>query len=179
MSGHTKKWNQKQANALVRKLNEGDLAWTTRVWQNLGWHYEARSKCGRFAVSETRYDGPPRYTAYLNRPNAGGGKWVGCGDTPLSAVEDARQKARAHLEAYAPCADVQVVSKMDQDDLQSLLGWLRSREHQHTNSNGETSYNFILPEELFDMLMRHLEGLQEVREELTGRAMELGGQRRS
>lgn len=101
----------KRAAALVKKLSTGDLEWEPRVWENLGWHFSARSTCKRFDVSDTRRKGKiTGYLAFLNAPSEmPGGKWVGKADDPLEAIEDARRQAREYLERYAPCVDMKLV----------------------------------------------------------------------
>jgi hypothetical protein len=50
---------QKKGKALAKRLGKG---WTVRLWENLGWHYEVISPCGRIKVSNG-YGGS--YTAFL------------------------------------------------------------------------------------------------------------------
>lgn len=96
----------KRAKALVAKL--GADKWKPRVWENLGWHYAAQSKCDRMSVSEywpsrNRSDAvsklgalvPDHYTCFMNEAGQlPGGRWVGEGKTPQEAVADAVAQAR-------------------------------------------------------------------------------------
>lgn len=69
------------AEKLCGILGDG---WKPRVWENLGWHYEAHSPDGRLKVSPlTGGDG---YIALLGRPDEPGGKWSGIGETPQAAA---------------------------------------------------------------------------------------------
>ena len=98
---------KEQATRLVQELSKGDLEWEPSVWENLGWHHAARSKCQRFEVHTTQAG----YEAFLNVPGGlPAGVWVGEADDPLGAVLDARKQAMAHLEKYAVCVDVKLVS---------------------------------------------------------------------
>jgi len=108
----------RRAAALVRKLSKGDLEWEPRVWENMGWHFSARSLCKRFDVSEHRHGNKVTgYAAFLNVPSEmPGGKWVGKSDTPLEAVEDARRQAREHLEKYVVCVDMKLVPITEDGD---------------------------------------------------------------
>lgn len=103
----------KRSRLLVKQLSEGDLEWKPDVFNNLGWHYSAYSKCGRFRVSPLYERQPDKgYHALLNIPDkSGSGRWVGHGTTPLEAVEDARRLAREELELYAQCIDMKLVPK--------------------------------------------------------------------
>lgn len=60
------------ANALVRRLGKG---WTKRVWENLGWHYEARS--GGCSVAASPFE--PPFVALF-------GRFVARATTPGAAV---------------------------------------------------------------------------------------------
>ncbi len=72
--------------------------WTTRVWENLGWHWHIKSPCKRITLS--KFD-KNRYHAYLNRAGEAGGRWVGHGKTGNSAIKDAFNLARKELEGIA------------------------------------------------------------------------------
>lgn len=56
----------KKADALVKKLNAIGGKWKPRVWENLGWHYQAMARhpesFGRFSITE--YD-DGSYTVWL------------------------------------------------------------------------------------------------------------------
>lgn len=58
--------------------------WTTRVWENLGWHYEVRSPCGRLSVHPGSGAG---FTAFLGAPGGIGGRWAEHGNTPQEAID--------------------------------------------------------------------------------------------
>jgi hypothetical protein len=70
------------ANRLCKELGPG---WFPRVWENLGWHYSAKSANDQVEVHETRYTGGVHYTAYA------GGK-ADNGDTPREAIENIRDR---------------------------------------------------------------------------------------
>lgn len=86
-----------QANRLLKRLGKG---WKPRVWENLGWHYEAVSRDDTMSVSPRMIGG---YAAYFNFPGRGGGRWVGDGPTPIAAVKSALKLARDEL-AYIQTA---------------------------------------------------------------------------
>lgn len=85
----------KESDRLAKRLGEG---WETRVWDNLGWHYEVHK--GVLHVSPNR-DGSSRegtykvlgYTAYLN----GEKQFLGKAKTPEDAIGFAMQDARTHI----------------------------------------------------------------------------------
>lgn len=80
------------ANELAASLGQG---WTPRVWENLGWYYEARLVCN---VGHTRVSPPqgptPADKWWASFELKGGGQWIGCGDSADQAV------SAACLEAY-------------------------------------------------------------------------------
>ena len=49
--------------------------WTPRVWENLGWHYEAVGKGGYLKVSESSQRSGGGWHAYLGEPGSGG-RWT-------------------------------------------------------------------------------------------------------
>lgn len=91
----------KDAKALAKRLGKG---WTIRVWENMGWFYQAISPCQRIKVSGPSY-GLKDFTAYLGDADpCGGGRWVASSKTPIGSVRDVVHKAMeniAALEAYA------------------------------------------------------------------------------
>ena len=64
--------------------------WTPKVWENLGWHYVARSPCDRLSVHPSY---GPGFNAFLNEPGNVGGRWVEHGDTPQEAIDATVAKA--------------------------------------------------------------------------------------
>jgi hypothetical protein len=77
------------AHALVRKLGKG---WKPRVWENIGWHYEARTLDEKMSVSPLV--SVPGFHSFLGSGGPGG-RWVGHGGTPQEAVAEALAKAKA------------------------------------------------------------------------------------
>jgi hypothetical protein len=86
------------ARALAKALGNG---WTGRVWENLGWHYEAKSPCRRIEVYTCIIDGKPdSYGAMLHEPGGNGMPTYlgepGRGKTPhkalASVVRNAKQR---------------------------------------------------------------------------------------
>ena len=80
------------AKLLAQTLGPG---WTTRVWENLGWHYAVRSPCGRLSVHPSFGIG---FTAFLNEPGKIGGKWAEHGDTPLEAIDATIKEAKQEYD---------------------------------------------------------------------------------
>lgn len=78
--------------ALAKRLGRG---WTSRVWENLGWHCNAVSPCGRLKVHGAR----GHYTAFLSERGDIGGLFSGQATTPHAAVAEAVEKAKGALEA--------------------------------------------------------------------------------
>ena len=76
---------QRRAADLVTALP----GWTSRVWENVGWHAAAKSPDGFYKVHSRRGS----FTCLLGTDPVGG-TWVGRGQTPAEAIEDARAKAR-------------------------------------------------------------------------------------
>lgn len=72
-----------RADELVRGLGEG---WTSRVWENIGWHYSAQTDDRLVRIHPSHSGG---YTAFLSPDGSGGGRWVGSGRTPREALMDA------------------------------------------------------------------------------------------
>jgi len=78
------------ADALVERLGEG---WAPRVWENLGWHYSAKSVDGIVEVLPPVFRGT-QYSASFKRQempaNRGRnmlvGSWVAQGETPERAI---------------------------------------------------------------------------------------------
>lgn len=80
-----------RARDLAQKLR----GWTVDVWENLGWHSEITSPCGRLHV----YTEPAQktYMAFLNHKGEGGGRFSGVATTPKEAVRLAVEQGRAEL----------------------------------------------------------------------------------
>lgn len=92
-----------EAAKLAKKLGRD---WTPRVWENLGWHYEARSPCDRIRVSPFVFRGKiESYTAFIGDPEGAGGIWTGSGSNPTTALEEAKKQARAALAFYREFED--------------------------------------------------------------------------
>lgn len=85
---------QTAARKLCKRLGAG---WTPRVWENLGWHYSAVSKCGRLKVHPHDYNRRVEsYGAFLGEPNMGG-RWAEHGKTPEAAIEATMKAAVTDL----------------------------------------------------------------------------------
>lgn len=80
------------AAALVKQLGTG---WTPRVWENLGWHYEAVASEGRLTVSQYV---PGHYSAHLHYEPDEGIKWSAEGTTPEGAVQAVLAKAQNEID---------------------------------------------------------------------------------
>lgn len=79
-------WQEHQAAVasaarLIGRLGPG---WKPRVWENLGWHYEAISKCGQVKVSPS---GKRSFIAFFGDAGRSGGAWSAHGPTPQKAVD--------------------------------------------------------------------------------------------
>lgn len=88
----------KEADRLAKRLGDG---WTTRVWDNLGWHYEVSK--GMMCVSPRLHypqnntrDGTWKIDGYA--ANFRGTKqFIGEAETPEDAIGYAIQDARTHV----------------------------------------------------------------------------------
>jgi len=72
--------------------------WTTRVWENLGWHYNVESPCGRIRVHpsyNSAFSGMA--TAFLGGKDESGGYYAESGKNPRLAVRNVLRVAKAHL----------------------------------------------------------------------------------
>ena len=111
--GHGCTWEERQqakrnAKALARHMGRG---WTTRVHENMGWHYTVISPCGRIKLHEywrhvepeagvvdrLAVLVPDHYAAFLGEPDSPGGKWAESGDTPEEALRSVVAGAKAKL----------------------------------------------------------------------------------
>ena len=88
-----KEYHAAQASATALALPLG-LGWTPRVWENLGWHYEVRSPCGRLSV----HPSGAGFIAFLGEPGGIGGRWAQHGDTPREAIDATVAAAVAEYE---------------------------------------------------------------------------------
>jgi hypothetical protein len=79
-------------DALVKLLGPG---WKSRVWENLGWHYEAISKCGRWKLSPSARVGTTaiHFTLFAN----GGARDIVCRERDAAARLGADEAAVAAL----------------------------------------------------------------------------------
>ncbi len=77
------------AQLLCNRLDESTRfkGWKPHVWENLGWHFQASSPCGRISVYRHSYGKKFHYTAYLGAPQSGCGKWVHSANTPEQAIK--------------------------------------------------------------------------------------------
>lgn len=88
-------YNDKRAHLsqLIDQLGKG---WTGRMWDNLGWHWEAISPCRRIHVSYNETHGvASRWSASIQRAGDFGILWHGYGRTPDAAIK----RAIADLES--------------------------------------------------------------------------------
>lgn len=86
----SKAFAEKLAKDTVAKL-KNPTRWVPYVWENLGWHAEASSVCGRYKVrihvKDNRDHGTVTgYTAWINSPGAIGSNHYADGATPRQAV---------------------------------------------------------------------------------------------
>lgn len=94
---------QRRAFELCQTLGKG---WTPRVWENLGWHFEAISPCGRLKVSYAGHAGSS-YIAFLGDAGSTGGRWVEHGQTPESACRKVIRRGHDELrEVHALIDDL-------------------------------------------------------------------------
>ena len=91
---------------LAAKLGDG---WSARVWENLGWHYEAWSPNGRIRVNEYQTFDPtqkaklePRYSASIHRrPYEAGSPLPGqSARTPQAAIVKAKDALRHEVKTW-------------------------------------------------------------------------------
>jgi len=99
---------KRRANALAKRMGKG---WTIRVHENMGWHYNVVSPCGRIKLHEDwrRADEeadiidqlaelvPDYYSAYLGDPDSSGGRWAEHGDTAEEAIRNVVAAGQADL----------------------------------------------------------------------------------
>lgn len=83
----------KQAERLAARLGVG---WTTRVWENLGWHWSVER--GGVKIHAEVWHGRTTYTAFLGEKNDGGGWWAESARTPQTALRRVVQRAQAEID---------------------------------------------------------------------------------
>ena len=80
--------------------------WRTRVWENMGWHYEVVSASGCWKVSPLIHRGKVTgYSAYLGKSGSPGGLWCNHARTPFAAIEKVRRRALATIDCYQRMLD--------------------------------------------------------------------------
>ncbi len=89
-----------EGQQLAKKLGPD---WTPRIWENMGWHYQAISPDQRCHVSKNRHGGD--YTAYLHHKPLSGGRWTGKGATPGEAVDLAYRSCSNELDVLQATLD--------------------------------------------------------------------------
>jgi hypothetical protein len=92
---------QHNGKTLARRLGKG---WTFRVWENLGWHSEAISPCGRWKVGAGKRG--DSFTAFLGEKDSPGGQWAEHGSTPQEAIMNTRAKAFEEITRKAALLDL-------------------------------------------------------------------------
>lgn len=83
---------RRRAKALAKRLGPG---WKTFVYENMGWHYNVVSKCGRIKVHE-HVSEKGYYTAFFGDPGPGG-QWYAHGRTPQQALASVVAQAKRDL----------------------------------------------------------------------------------
>jgi hypothetical protein len=89
-----------RAARLAKRLGSG---WTTRVWENLGWHYCVIDRLGYLKIYPTHGRLRDLYTAFLGEGT--GGRWVESAETPEGATAKVILKARGKLNEWKQIAD--------------------------------------------------------------------------
>jgi hypothetical protein len=84
---------QSNARKLAKRMGKG---WKTRVHENLGWHYNVISPCGRIKISGKELES---YTAFLGdkKEKCCGGTWAESGRTPEEAMANVIKAAKHQL----------------------------------------------------------------------------------
>jgi hypothetical protein len=82
----------KDSKAIAAKLGKG---WKIRVWENLGWHWEVLSKCGRLRVGKSAVG----YNAGIGESGDSGTHWYAHGKTPAAAIKRVLAVARGEIAA--------------------------------------------------------------------------------
>jgi hypothetical protein len=84
-----------KSETLARRMGSG---WTTRVWENMGWHYSVQSPCRRIRVHPPHERaGDTTYSAFLGDRDSIGGRWTAHDRAPERAVALVIEKAKADL----------------------------------------------------------------------------------
>lgn len=78
---------KKGAARLVKQLGTG---WIPRVWENLGWHFAARTKTNMLHVHPSHKG----FVAFISEDRGPGGRWSAHGRTPREAVGKAVKEFR-------------------------------------------------------------------------------------
>jgi len=83
----------KKAKALVLMLGKG---WVPEVWENLGWHWVAKTVDGLMKVHPSIHKGKTiEYTAFFGE--GVGGQWTGRDKDPIAAVDLALAQVTQHV----------------------------------------------------------------------------------
>lgn len=80
--------------------------WEARVWENLGWHWELRSKDGWWSVSPHGH-GLDGWTAFLTikQHDQIGGRWAEAGATPQKAMRATWDVAKVEYDEIKAAID--------------------------------------------------------------------------
>ncbi len=90
---------QKLGDAALTLLGDAGKGWHVRVWENLGWHANLVSPCGRMKVHWNTFpENGTSYIAYLGDADSPGGYWTGSASTPQAAIAKAVEAGRAELK---------------------------------------------------------------------------------
>lgn len=90
---------QSMGFVVLGMLGDAGTDWHLHVWENLGWHANLVSPCGRLKLYwSTLPSGDTRYVAYLGDTDTPGGYWTGTADTPQAAIAKVVAAGRAELK---------------------------------------------------------------------------------
>ncbi len=81
----------RQAKVFARIMGKG---FKPRVWENLGWHWEIKSKCERLSISSSNGES---FLAMLNTTPNSGGRWIAYATTPKLAAKRVLKLAKQEL----------------------------------------------------------------------------------
>lgn len=80
---------------LAKRLGDG---WRSEIWENLGWHGNIISPCGRIKISQRRgIIGKASYDSYFGDPGDIGARWTASGSTLEKAIEAVTLVAKQDL----------------------------------------------------------------------------------
>lgn len=80
-----------EAAALAQRLGP---RFVPRVWENMGWHWAAWTRCKRICVHPPHGAGETcPFSAFINVNSGPGGEFVGHGGSPETAIRDAFRQA--------------------------------------------------------------------------------------